>query len=115
MSVVLQTRNLEKIYDKTVRAVQGIDLDLYKGEVLGLLGSNGAGKSTLIKMLVGILKPNEGKISFDQDLTKNEKKIAGLLGYAPQELVFYTFLTVLENLELYASLYNVPNAHNKIG
>ncbi len=114
MSVVLQTRNLEKIYDKTVRAVQGIDLDLYKGEVLGLLGPNGAGKSTFIKMLVGILKPNEGEISFNQVLTKNEKKLAGLLGYAPQELVFYTFLTVLENMKLYASLYKVPNVSERI-
>jgi len=114
MSVVLQTEKLEKAFDKNIKAVQGISLELYKGEVLGLLGPNGAGKTTFVKMLVGILKPDNGEISINRKPLNGDKSLKGLIGYAPQELVFYPFLTCLENMELYASLYKVPKAHERI-
>lgn len=115
MSVVLQTKQLVKTYDKKVKAVQGINLELYKGEVLGLLGPNGAGKTTYIKMLVGILKPNSGEILINgKKLNGKLSELKGLIGYTPQELVFYPFLNCLENMRLFASLYNVPKAEERI-
>ena len=114
MTVTLQTRNLHKTYDKEVKAVQGIDLEIKKGEVFGLLGPNGAGKTTLIKMLVGILKPDKGEILFNGIKLNGTTELKGMIGYAPQELVFYPFLTVLENMQLYASLYSIKNTRKRI-
>jgi len=100
MPIIAQ--GLKKIYnDRTV--VNEVSFEVNPGEVVGLLGPNGAGKTTTFYMLVGLVKPNEGKILLDgQDLTHlpiHLRARAGI-GYLPQETSIFRKLTIEENIEL---------------
>jgi len=100
MPIIAQ--GLKKIYnDRTV--VNEVSFEVNPGEVVGLLGPNGAGKTTTFYMLVGLVKPNEGKILLDeQDLTHlpiHMRARAGI-GYLPQETSIFRKLTIEENIEL---------------
>ncbi|NOX57151.1 MAG: ATP-binding cassette domain-containing protein, partial [Planctomycetes bacterium] len=106
--VVIEIRNLTKIYRdfwgrKKVRALNSLSLDIYKGEVFGLLGPNGSGKTTTIKLLLGLLFPTEGEITIlgrsASDVTKNER-----IGYLPEESYLYRFLNAEETLDFYGRL-----------
>ncbi len=88
-------------------AVDALDLAIEHGEVYGLLGPNGAGKTTVIRMLVGLSQPTSGEVRV-LDRPVGEKALAGRIGYMPQELALYETLTVDENLDLYAELYEMP-------
>jgi len=92
-------------------AVDSVNLEVRKGEILGLLGPNGAGKTTLIKMMCGLLEPSDGKINIaGYDVKKEKNRVWSIIGYMSQRFSLYRDLTVLENLKLYAGLYNVKNA-----
>jgi len=100
MPIIAQ--GLKKIYnDRTV--VNEVSFQVNPGEVVGLLGPNGAGKTTTFYMLVGLVKPNEGKIFLDdQDLTAmpiHMRARAGI-GYLPQETSIFRKLTIEENIDL---------------
>jgi ABC-2 type transport system ATP-binding protein len=92
-----------------VTAVEGVRLDIKEGELFGLLGPNGAGKTTLIKILCCLVLPNSGTAQvFGHDILKEEpavKKLVGLVN--AEERSFYWRLTGRENLQFYASLYNL--------
>jgi ABC-2 type transport system ATP-binding protein/ribosome-dependent ATPase len=84
-------------------AVEGVDIAVAPGEVVGLLGANGAGKTTLIRMLLGVLQPSAGSVSlFGRAPTRAERR---RVGYVPQNLGLYPDLTVQENLEFRAGLF----------
>ena len=84
-------------------AVDGVDLEVAPGEVVGLLGANGAGKTTLIRLLLGVLEPSAGTVSlFGRPPTRAERR---RVGYVPQNLGLYPDLTVAENLEFRAGLF----------
>jgi ABC-2 type transport system ATP-binding protein len=109
---VVQTRALTKVYRdfwgrQKVRALKGLDLQVYRGEVFGLLGPNGSGKTTTIKLLLGLLFPTEGDaLVFNKpasDVAKNER-----LGYLPEESYLYRFLTAEETLDFYGRLFDMP-------
>ena len=109
---VLQTRALSKVYRdfwgrQKVRALKGLDLEVHRGEVFGLLGPNGSGKTTTIKLLLGLLFPTEGEaLVFGKpasDVAKNER-----LGYLPEESYLYRFLTAEETLDFYGRLFDMP-------
>jgi ABC-2 type transport system ATP-binding protein len=72
-----------------------------KGEVFALLGTNGAGKTTIIKTLMGLIKPNSGKIKIPSGLT---------IGYSPETPYFHSFLNAKEILKFYGKLQNIPNS-----
>lgn len=79
-----------------------------KGYVTGLVGPDGAGKTTLMRMLAGLLKPDEGAASvLGLDPIKDDGALHAMLGYMPQKFGLYEDLTVMENLNLYADLRSV--------
>ncbi len=112
--IVLEAKDLEKIYDGKVHAVRGVSFELFDGEVLGLLGPNGAGKTTIISILLGIIQKTKGDFSILSKQVDDFKVIRDLIGYAPQDLVFYDYLTVQENAELFADCYDIENKKDRI-
>ncbi len=95
-------KNVHKTYGG-VKALTGVDFDIFPGEVHALLGANGAGKSTLIKILVGAAQPDEGTLEFDgKPVSFATTRDAADLGIAivSQELTLFPHLDVLQNLFL---------------
>ena len=98
--IAIQTENLTKTY-RDVKAVDGLNLSVAKGELFSLLGINGAGKTTTIKMLTCLVKPTSGSAKLmGKDILTETAKVKSLLGVSPQETAVASNLTVKENLEL---------------
>ncbi|TWT96015.1 putative ABC transporter ATP-binding protein YxlF [Botrimarina colliarenosi] len=111
-TAVIETRALSKVYRdfwgrQKVRALKALDLEVYQGEIFGLLGPNGSGKSTTIKLLLGLLFPTDGQaLVFGKeatDVSKNER-----IGYLPEESYLYKFLNAEETLDFYGRLFDIP-------
>jgi len=109
----LEIRDLSKSYDGR-QVVKGVDIEVKRGEIVGLLGPNGAGKTTTFYMVVGIVPPNRGKITFDNnDITKlpiHERARFGI-GYLSQEPSIFRKLSVEENIT--AILETLPIGRNE--
>jgi ABC-2 type transport system ATP-binding protein len=97
---VLSLRDLRKRFGDRV-AVDGLSLEVRRGEILGLLGPNGAGKSTTIHMAVGLLDPDEGVVDVDGRGSPRNPEVRRLLGVAPQSIALYDALTPEENLRFF--------------
>ncbi len=107
-AVVLQTEGLTKRYGELV-AVNDLALKVYEGEVFGFLGPNGAGKTTSIHMLCGLLRPDAGRVLIHgRPLANGESAVRARVGICPQEIVLWSKLTCLEQLEFVGAMYNVP-------
>lgn len=102
---MISLRNVRKSFGRTV-AVDGLSLDIDRGEVFGLLGPNGAGKSTTIAMIVGLLAPDAGEIRVD-GRAPTDNRTRSEIGLAPQMLSVYDELSARENLDFFASLYGM--------
>ena len=110
----IETRQLTKKFKEKV-AVDGINLQIKKGELFALLGTNGAGKTTTIKMLSGLTLPTSGDIEIENmDMKKDIFKIKEILNVSPQETAIAPNLTVKENLEFMAGVYQISNKEKKI-
>jgi ABC-2 type transport system ATP-binding protein len=95
-------------------AVDGITLDIGKGEIYGFLGPNGAGKSTTIKMLCGLLLPSSGKGSVGgHDIMTESEEIKKHIGYMSQKFSLYDDLTVKENIRFFSGMYGVSGGKRK--
>ncbi|MFX1284132.1 MAG: ABC transporter ATP-binding protein [Promethearchaeota archaeon] len=111
--IAIEVNNLTKTFGKgeqRVEAVKGISLSVKKGEIFGFLGPNGAGKTTSLRMIVGLLKPDEGVVKIfgmDPKDGKNSKTLKKFLGIIPQEISLYEELTVEENLWFMAKAYRI--------
>ncbi|MCL2355133.1 MAG: ABC transporter ATP-binding protein [Oscillospiraceae bacterium] len=107
-SLLLRERQSGASRNKENKAVDGLDFDLYKGEILGLLGPNGAGKSTTISILSTILKKDKGTVKiFDKNIETNLQSIKSRLGIVPQDIAIYEGISARKNVEFFASLYGV--------
>lgn len=110
-ATLLSANGIEKAYrrigavGKKARVLDGADIELRRGEVVGLTGENGSGKSTLMKILVGALRADAGTVT-----------TSGTVGYCPQQPLIYSRLTCDEHLELFAGAYRMTAAglrHNR--
>lgn len=109
-SPLLSAKSLSKFYGLQ-QAVNQLDFEIYRGEVLGFLGPNGAGKSTSMKMLSGNLAPNEGEIIINgYDLLSQPKQAKAHIGYLPEQPPLYKELTVIEFLAFCARINQIPSA-----
>jgi ABC-2 type transport system ATP-binding protein len=112
-SQALVVRNLRKVYPRKPPfvAVDGISFNLGEGEILGLLGPNGAGKTTTIQMLLSTLKPTSGEILyFGKNFFKYRSEILKNVVFASTYVSLPWMLTVKQNLEIFARLYEVPTS-----
>lgn len=92
--------------DKTV--VNDVSLSVRKGEIMGFLGPNGSGKTTTIRMMCGLLEPDEGTGTvLGQDIRRDRRAIKRRVGYMTQKFSFYEDLTIAENLRFVAGLYQM--------
>jgi len=104
---MLSLRSLRKSFG-SIQAVDGLSLEIHRGEVFGLLGPNGAGKSTTIAMSIGLLKPDEGTVELEGVGSPRDARARRHLGLAPQSLALYDDLSAEENLVFFSRLYAVP-------
>ena len=110
----IKTSKLTKKFKEKV-VVNGIDLLIKEGELFSLLGVNGAGKTTTIKMLSGLILPTSGEILIDNMNMKDDVyKIKQILNVSPQETAIAPNLTVKENLEFMAGVYQINDKEDKI-
>jgi ABC-2 type transport system ATP-binding protein len=101
---MLELENLWKRY-RGIPSIQNISFSIRAGEIVGYLGPNGAGKSTTVKIITGLLDPNEGRVLFDgKDIRDDMVGFRKALGYVPEEAQIYTYLSGLEYLHLVGRL-----------
>lgn len=115
--MILEAVELTKQF-KQMKAVNGVNLFLEKGEIVGLLGPNGAGKSTTISMISTLIPPTSGDVRFNNEsVLKNPTKLRKVLGVVPQEIALYTDLSAKENLYFFGRMYRLSGAglRKKVG
>ena len=109
MNSIIDIKNIHKSFGN-VKAVNGISLSITSGEMFGLVGPDGAGKTTTIRMLCGLISPNEGEIFIlEKNISKNKKIIQKNIGYLSQKFSLYGDLTVDENIEFFAEIHNIKD------
>ena len=114
MTHPLEILDLGKNYNNKI-AVNKISFKVNKNEVVGILGPNGCGKTTTIGMILGLLKPSYGKVLINgNEIEKNRVNLLNRLNFISPYIELPKKLTVKQNLEVYARLYNVKNLNEKI-
>lgn len=104
---VIKVENLTRLFGDFV-AVDHVSFDVKAGEIVGYLGPNGSGKTTTIRMLLGLLEPNEGKATvLGYDAFRQSEEVRARAGYMSQKFALYDDLTVWENLEFYGGVYGI--------
>jgi ABC-2 type transport system ATP-binding protein len=108
--ILLETRDLARTFGP-LRAVDGLNLEVRAGEMVGLVGPDGAGKTTAIRLLVGALQPSGGLIRIaGYELPSQVEKAHEQMGYLAQRFSLYGDLTVRENLDFFGEVFDVPEA-----
>ncbi len=108
---MIQVEHVTKKFGKEFTAVNDLNFTINKGEIVGFVGQNGAGKTTTIKMLTGILKPTEGKVSIHgYDMQKEALKAKEALAYVADNPDMFLRLSGMEFIQLMADIYQVPEA-----
>lgn len=113
--MILRTEDLVKIYGKR-KVVDQVSIEVHQGEIVGLLGPNGAGKTTTFYMVVGFIKPNEGKVFLEStDITSLPmyRRAQNGIGYLPQEPSVFRKLSVEDNIKAVLEMTNLSKADQK--
>ena len=114
MEKVIEVKNLTKEYKKGTKAVDDLSLEVYKGEIVGLLGPNGSGKSTTINCILSLLKYSSGSIKvFGKEMNPDSYDIKSKIGVVFQDVSVFDELTVYENLDYFCGLYIKDKAKRK--
>ena len=107
--LVIDVRDLRKSFGD-LKVVEGLSLQVARGEICGFLGANGSGKTTTIRMLCGLLEPDGGSGScIGYDILRQAHDIRRQVGYMTQRFSLYDDLTVFENLDFVAAVFEMPN------
>lgn len=110
---IIEIKGLTKSYGELI-AVNNLSLKVKEGEMFGLVGPDGAGKTTTIKILCGLLNPDDGQVNLlGKSILTNRKEIQNNIGYLSQKFSLYGDLTVDENIEFFAQIHNVRNFHSR--
>jgi drug efflux transport system ATP-binding protein len=106
--ILLETENLVKAFGN-FRAVDGLNLKVHAGEMVGLVGPDGAGKTTAIRLMVGVLKPTSGKVRVaGYEVPAQVEKAREQIGYLAQRFGLYGDLSVQENIEFFGEVFDIP-------
>lgn len=110
-NAIIKTTGLNYFFSRGQQTLHNINLQVEKGSVYGFLGPNGAGKTTTLRLLLGLLKNQQGKIElFGDDLQHNRLPILKRLGSLIEQPSLYSHLTAKENLEVYRRIYGVDKS-----
>ncbi len=104
MSFAIEIENVTKQFNANLTALQNINIHIPAGCITGLVGPDAAGKTTLLRLIAALMTPTSGNITVCGLNTLHDNTIQDIVGYMPQKFGLYEDLTVLENLQLYASL-----------
>src|SRR5215204_1068767 len=110
--LVIDLRNVTKVYKGKVQALRGIEMRVRRGEVFGLLGPNGAGKSTLVKIMMTVIRPTRA-VGTLLGAPVGHKPTLRRVGYLPENHRFPRYLTGRQTLEFFAALQKVDRAARK--
>ena len=114
MKNLISIQNIIKSF-KNLKAVDNLSLEIKEGEIYGLLGSNGAGKSTTLNILLGFLTPDSGTALINGvDTTDNSDKARKQIGYIPENVSLYPYLTGVENLDYFCKLNDKNHSPEKL-
>jgi ABC-2 type transport system ATP-binding protein len=109
VSPIIHISNLQKSYDNRL-VLNGINLDIMPGQVIGYIGPNGAGKSTTVKILIGLINDYEGEVNImGKNLRENLLEVKSKIGYVPENAEIYETLTPAEYLNFVGHLYSLPD------
>jgi ABC-2 type transport system ATP-binding protein len=109
MSPIISVANLSKTYASDFKALNGINLEIRRGEIFALLGPNGAGKTTLISIICGIANPTSGRVSVDgHDIITSWRAARSMIGLVPQELHTDAFESVWATVSFSRGLFGKP-------
>lgn len=108
--MVISIKELYKRFPKALDpTVNGLSLDIHRGEIFGLLGPNGAGKTTTISMICGLLQPDQGRIAINShDVRRDFEQVKRDIGVVPQDIALFDMLTARENLRFFGKMYGLP-------
>lgn len=108
-TLAVQIEGIKRNYGH-IQALKGVDMEVEKGTIFGLLGSNGAGKSTLIKILVGTTRPHQGQVRvLGLDPFKDNRRLRAQIGYMPQAPALYEDLSARDNIRFFGAAHRLPD------
>ena len=111
---VIDVHGLTKSFDGKV-VVDHVDLSVRRGEIVGFLGPNGSGKTTTIRMICGLLTPDEGEgVVLGHDIRRDSERVKREVGYMTQKFSLYEDLSIEENLDFVARMYAVPGRRRRV-
>jgi ABC-2 type transport system ATP-binding protein len=114
MPVIIEVKNLSKTF-RDLKAVDDLSFSVSSGKVYGFLGQNGAGKSTTIRMLLTLIRPDEGTIElFGKDLQHHRKEILNRIGAIIEKPDLYKYLTAIENLRIFGILSGIKLSRSEL-
>src|SRR5271169_811608 len=111
---MIRVSGLTKDYGSR-RAINDLNFEVNKGEIVGFLGPNGAGKTTTMRILSGFMPPTYGKVEIGGfDVIENSLEVRKIVGYLPETVPLYSDMTVFDYLKFMADLRHIPDGEDRV-